>query len=80
MNELSAKVDSDQSRAIAALSNELNMPKERVLEIYRTEFDRLAVRARISTFLVVLATRNTRSILRGRGESSEWKLRPTAAA
>jgi hypothetical protein len=79
MNEIRATVDSDPSRAIAALSHELHLPKERVLEIYRMEFDRLATRARIPTFLVVLAMRNTRSILRGGGKS-EWRLRPTAAA
>ena len=51
MNEIRATVDSDPSRAIAALSHELHLPKERVLEIYRMEFDRLATRARIPTFM-----------------------------
>jgi hypothetical protein len=64
MTESVSKFEGDHATAIATLSEKLKIPKDEVVEIYRKEFDRLAVHARIPTFLVVLAMRNTRSILR----------------
>jgi hypothetical protein len=61
------KLENDHVRAIATLSEKLKVPEHEVVDIFRKEFDRLATHARISTFLIVLAMRNTRSILRGRG-------------
>jgi hypothetical protein len=60
----------DDARAVAALSEKLNLPEREVVEIYKIEFDRLAEQARIPNFLSVLAMRNTRSILRASGSSA----------
>ena len=54
----------DHDKAIAALSDKLHAPVQEVGKIYRKEFDRLAVSARIPTYLVILAMNNTRCILR----------------
>jgi hypothetical protein len=64
MTESVSKFEGDHARAIATLAEKLKIPQDEVVEIFRKEFDRLAVQARIPTFLVVLAMRNTRSILR----------------
>ncbi len=61
------KLEDDHVTAIATLSEKLKVPEHEVRDIFRKEFDRLATHARISTFLIILAMRNTRSILRGRG-------------
>jgi uncharacterized protein (DUF2126 family) len=66
MTESFSRLESDHVRVIASLSDKLKIPVHEVDEIYKREFDRLALQARIPTFLVVLAMRNTRSILRGR--------------
>jgi len=50
--------------AIQALSEKLQVPALKVIEVYRTEFKRLAAQSRIDTYLGVLALRNTKSILR----------------
>ena len=50
---------------IAALAEQLQVPFEQVDEIYWEQVDRLAADARIQDFLVVLALRNARAILRG---------------
>ena len=57
-------MDNDHGRAIAMLSEKLQIPMYEVQEIYSKEFDRLASQARIGLFLGVLTLRNTRSILR----------------
>jgi hypothetical protein len=49
---------------IARLSRELQVPLQEVREIYGAQLERLAADARIQSFLGVLATRNTRDILR----------------
>jgi hypothetical protein len=49
---------------IARLSHELQLPLHQVREIYGAQLERLAADARIQSFLGVLATRNTRNILR----------------
>ncbi|HWX28803.1 MAG TPA: DUF3562 domain-containing protein [Steroidobacteraceae bacterium] len=63
------RIQDDDARAVAALSEKLNLPEREVVEIYKIEFDRLAEQARIPNFLSVLAMRNTRSILRASGTS-----------
>ena len=68
MTEPTSPLEADQVRAIAMISDKLQLPVGEVSEIYRKEFDRLAVQARIPTFLVVLAMRNAQSILGGIGK------------
>jgi hypothetical protein len=58
----------DAQRAIQALSQRLDVPELKVLEVYKTEYRRLSAQSRIATFVSVLAMRNTRSILRGSGQ------------
>ena len=65
MPESVSRLENDHVRAISTLSDKLQVPEHEGAEIYRKEFDRLAERARILPFLVVLAMRNTQSILRG---------------
>ena len=55
--------DDDAQRAIQALSEKLDVPELKVLEVYKTEYRRLSEQSRIGTFVSVLAMRNTRSIL-----------------
>ena len=57
-------MDNDHARAIATLSEKLQIPVHEVQEVYSKEFDRLASQARIELFLGVLTLRNTQSILR----------------
>lgn len=52
--------------AIAALSDKLGVGTTEVAAVFRSELDRLAERARITNFLIVLALSKTRSILRAR--------------
>ena len=59
--------DDDAQRAIQALSEKLDVPEFKVLEVYKTEYRRLSAQSRIATFVSVLAIRNTRSILRDAG-------------
>jgi hypothetical protein len=59
--------DDDAQRAIQALSEKLDVPELKVLEVYNTEYRRLSAQSRIATFVSVLAMRNTRSILRHTG-------------
>jgi len=59
--------DDDAQRAIQALSEQLDVPELKVLEVYKTEYRRLSAESRISTYVSVLAMRNTRSILRDAG-------------
>jgi hypothetical protein len=54
----------DHDKAIAALSDKLKASVQEVGKIYRKEFDRLAVSARVPNYLVILAMNNTRTILR----------------
>jgi hypothetical protein len=56
-------------RAIHELSEKLKVPERSVVEVYRTEFKRLAAVSRIPTFVSVLAMSNTRSILRDAAET-----------
>jgi hypothetical protein len=66
MDDMTESVSSleNDARAIQALSEKLKVPELKVIEVYRTEFNRLAAQSRIETFLGVLAMRNTKSILR----------------
>ena len=68
MTEPVSPLDADQVTAIAMISEKLKLPFGEVREIYRKEFERLAVQARIPTFLTVLTMRNVRTILRGVGK------------
>ena len=63
MAELVSPSKSDQARAIAAISDQLQLPVGQVGEVYQKEFERLSVQARIPTYLTVLTIRNVRSIL-----------------
>jgi hypothetical protein len=69
MIESGSRIQEDDARAVAALSEKLQLPEREVVEIYKIEFDRLAEQARIPNFLSVLAMRNTKSILRASGTS-----------
>jgi outer membrane protein assembly factor BamD (BamD/ComL family) len=64
MPESISNSDDDAQRAIQALSEQLHVPELKVLEVYKTEYNRLSAESRIATFVSVLAIRNTRSILR----------------
>lgn len=65
-------VDIDD-RAIHALSEKLRVPELRVVEVYKTEYNRLAAQSRIPTFVSVLAMNNTRSILRDGGANDNMR-------
>jgi uncharacterized protein (DUF2126 family) len=67
MAESNPDSDDDARRAIQALSEQLDVPEVKVLEVYKTEYRRLSAQSRIATFVSVLAMRNTRSILRDSG-------------
>ena len=67
MTESIPSSDDDAHRAIQALSEKLDVPELKVLEVYKTEYRRLSAQSRIATFVSVLAMRNTRSILRDSG-------------
>ena len=73
MTESAPHLKADDFSAIATLSNELKIPVSEVGVIYKNQFDRLAVQARITNFLVVLAMRNTRSILREGGRRANFR-------
>jgi len=64
MAESASHLQTDHLGAIATLADELKVPVQEVGAIFKSQFDRLAVQARITNYLVVLAMRNTRSILR----------------
>ena len=46
-----------------ALSEKLKVPELKVIEVYKTEYRRIAAQSRIKTFVSVLAIRNTRALL-----------------
>ncbi len=56
--------------AIQALSEKLQVPPLKVIEVYRTEFKRLASQSRIATYLGVLALQRTKHILREQGAAA----------
>ena len=58
--------DKEYVHVIAALSDKLGVGTNEVAAVFRSELDRLAERARITNFLIVLALSKTRSILRAR--------------
>ncbi len=51
------------ANAVAALSEELHMPADDVVEVYKHEFSRLHAQARIKTYVGILAMSNTKNIL-----------------
>jgi Protein of unknown function (DUF3562) len=60
----------EHANVIKALSDELHIPVQQVGTVFSQELHRLAAQARVQAFLVLLATRNARSVLRdGRGEA-----------
>jgi hypothetical protein len=63
MTEPVSSFEADQIRAIATMSEKLQLPLGKVGEIYKREFARLALHARIPTYLVVLTMRNVQAIL-----------------
>ena len=67
MAESISSADDDARRAIQALSEKLDVPELKVLEVYKTEYHRLSAQSRIPTFVSVLAIRNTRLILQDSG-------------
>jgi hypothetical protein len=50
----SVSIFENDTRVIQALSEKLKVPQCQVIEVYRTEFNRLAARSRIETFVGVL--------------------------
>ena len=54
------------AQAIAALSGKLGVSMKDIVDVYKTQFDRLAAGAHVTEFLIVLALNRTRSILRAR--------------
>lgn len=62
MLDTSVKIEKVEG-AINALSERLKVPTLKIIEVYRSEFKRLAAQSRIETYLDVLAMRNTKSIL-----------------
>jgi hypothetical protein len=58
----------DQAKAIASLSEMLDVPVSEVRHAYLQELARLRSQARIHSFLPVLAFKCTRSILRSRNK------------
>lgn len=58
------ELDNAQTRAIAALSENLHLPPNEVREVYLKELDRLKSQARIACFVDVLAVSRSRSVLR----------------
>jgi predicted metallopeptidase len=69
MSEAVVKIEKVEG-AIKALSERLKVPALRVIEVYRSEFKRLAAQSRIETYLDVLALRNTKSILAAKGRET----------
>jgi hypothetical protein len=59
-------MEREHAQAIAALSGKLGVSMKDVIEVYEAEFERLALRARVTNFLIVLALNRTRSILHAR--------------
>ena len=56
----------DVEHLIATLSEHLDIPAQQVGEIYWEQLERLSADARIPDFLIILALRNARRILRAR--------------
>ena len=65
MAEIVSPSKSDQAQAIAAISDQLQLPVGQVGRVFQKEFERLKAQARITTYLTVLTMRNVRSILGG---------------
>ena len=59
-------MERSDAQAIAALSGKLGVSMKDIVDVYKTQFDRLAAGARVTEFLIVLALNRTRSILRAR--------------
>jgi hypothetical protein len=51
------------AKALAALSEELHVSADDVVEVYKHEFSRLLAQARIKTYVGILAMSNTKNIL-----------------
>jgi hypothetical protein len=62
--------DDDAQRAMQALSDKLHVPTLKIIEIYKTEYRRIAAQSRITKFVSVLAMRNTRALLTNPGLSN----------
>lgn len=60
LNQSSEAYDAN---AVAALSEELHVPADDVVEVYKHEFSRLHAQARIKTYVGILAMSNTKNIL-----------------
>ena len=54
--------------AIEALANDLGRPIEEVKQAFEAEFNRLKASARITDFLVLFASRQTRNLFIGRSK------------
>jgi hypothetical protein len=59
-------MERSDAQAIATLSGKLGVSMKDIVDVYKTQFDRLAAGARVTEFLIVLALNRTRSILRAR--------------
>ncbi len=56
-------IEPHDAKAFAALSSELHVSENDVVEIYKHEFSRLHAQARIKTYVGILALSNTKNIL-----------------
>ncbi len=56
-------VETYDAKAVAALSEELHVSADDVVEVYNHEFSRLHAQARIKTYVGILAMSNTKNIL-----------------
>jgi hypothetical protein len=59
-----AQASSDLSQTMTHLSKKMQVPLDRIHEIYAGEVNRLAAEARIHQFVSILAIGRTRTILR----------------
>jgi Protein of unknown function (DUF3562) len=60
----SAEASTELSRSVASLANRMQVPVNKIEEIYSNELSRLTAEARLQMFVGVLAISRTRDILR----------------
>jgi hypothetical protein len=66
-------LDAADIDAIGALARAYNRSVKEVTDIYVNEFARLKANARIPNYLVLLASKHVRDVLRGASESNRTK-------
>lgn len=73
MIEPISAIETDHTRAIAHLCEQLCLPEAAVSQVFAREFERLATGARIATYIPILAMNNTRSILHKDGRRASQR-------